>query len=59
MSGIPANDVLSGYDGFDAQELSSPNQYIDYNRDNTSSLSPNSIRYNKGNMSTHYGNFLY
>ena len=48
------HDILSGYDGFDQQDMLFAQQF----RDNSSSMSPHSIR-NKGNMSTHYGNFLY
>jgi hypothetical protein len=32
---------------------------VAYGRDTSPSLSPHSLRPGKGNMSTHYGNFLY
>jgi len=55
VTGMPGHEVLSGYDGFDQNEnmLYSPTNggFVDYNRDNSSSISPHSIR-QKGNMST-------
>lgn len=57
---MQAHEVLSGYEGFDQNEnmLYSPQGFHDYGRDNSSSMSPHSIR-QKGNMSTQFGNFLY
>lgn len=61
VSALAGHEILSGFEGFDQQEqtmLYSPNQLLDYNLDNNSSVSPHSHT-RRGNMSTQYGNFLY
>ena len=62
MPGDPGFDVLSGYEGFNAQEQYDQGRMFSpvYGRDESPSLSPVNMRPGqKGANMTQYGNFLY